>query len=300
MIKRIIQLLTKSFNKRKLEEAKAYFNEGVKKQNLKDDIGAIEDFNRANKICPKYAIPYYNRAFIYMRLKQYENAIQDFDKALRLEPKNVKSYYYFNAYYNRARAKCCVNDYKGAISDFTNSLKEKPNVISSYHYKGQKLKKDNKKGNNGTSVTWMNYQKLMNYIFDTPDNKNINFHEKSFITEVNSTPSKNTSDANTSSIKFRKEEILKSNFIQKFKIIIISGVGYFNINEDFNEIESIFKVKFTEKRLAENNAKQPYFIHWNDDKTKLVINTYQLSFNISDALLREVAGEILNSKTLKL
>ena len=136
MIKRIIQLLTKSFNKRKLEEAKAYFNEGVKKQNLKDDIGAIEDFNRANKICPKYAIPYYNRAFIYMRLKQYENAIQDFDKALRLEPKNVKSYYYFNAYYNRARAKCCVNDYKGAISDFTNSLKEKPNVISSYYYRG--------------------------------------------------------------------------------------------------------------------------------------------------------------------
>ena len=35
-------------------------------------------------------------------------------------------------------------------------------------------------------------------------------------------------------------------------------------------------------------------------KTKLVINTYQLSFNISDALLREIAGEIVNSKILKL
>lgn len=80
-----------------------------------------------------------------------------------------------------------------------------------YPYRGQVLGKDNNQ-NFGTSVTWMNYQKLYNYIFKNTDNKVINFHENSFITEVNSTPSKETVNANTDSISFRKKEILTSDF----------------------------------------------------------------------------------------
>jgi hypothetical protein len=165
-----------------------------------------------------------------------------------------------------------------------------------YPYKGQILKKDNKKNNGGTSVTWMNYQKLINYINNTSQNTDISFHEHSFITEVNSTPSEKTTEAITDSIPFRKEHVLTSEFFQSFSIVIISGVGYFNSKN--KEIEEIFKVKFTEKKFADEvNKKQPYWIHWNEDK-KIVINTYQLSINISDVLLQKIAEEIHKSNLL--
>jgi len=178
-------------------------------------------------------------------------------------------------------------------------IKERSNYYRPlYPYKGQVLRKDNGTGNWGTSTTWMNYQKLYNYIFEIKNNNKINFHERTFITEVNSTPSKKTIDADTSSIKFRKEHLLSSNYIQNFPIVIVSGVGYFNVTKEENELEEIFGVKCYEKRFAGNKQSQPYWIHWNDDKTKLVINTYQLSISIADDLLREVAKIIRDSKLL--
>jgi len=138
----------------------------------------------------------------------------------------------------------------------------------------------------------MNYQKLYNYIFNQPNNENINFHEKVFITEVNSIPSKKTRNAPNESIPFRKENFLKSKFIQSFPIVIIGGVGYFELTETKNEIEEIFKVEYAEKRIAGNKQSQRYWIHWSSDKSKLLINTYQLSMCISDVLLQEIAHEI--------
>jgi len=168
-----------------------------------------------------------------------------------------------------------------------------------YPYKGQILKKDNGK-NWGTSKTWMNYQKLINYIFENTENSLINFHEKSFITEINSTPSKVTADADIESIPFRKKHLLTSDYFQSFPIVIISGVGYFETSEQKNEIEQIFNVTFTEKKYADNVKKsQPYWIHWNKEKTKIIINTYQLSIGIADVLLSEIAKEIKNSNLLQ-
>lgn len=166
-----------------------------------------------------------------------------------------------------------------------------------YPYRGQDLKRDNGL-NNGTSVTWMNYQKLINLILGDTNNKKINFHEHAFITEVNSTPSEKTQDADTTSICFRKNHVLNSEFFRSFPIVIISGVGYFKVEKEDNEIERIFDVKFTEQKFA-SKKKQPYWIHWNADKTKLVINTYQLSIGVSDELLEAVAGENKHSGLLK-
>lgn len=162
-----------------------------------------------------------------------------------------------------------------------------------YPYKGQKYTIDNGK-NSGTSRTWYTYQKLINYIFDNRDNSEINFHEKVFITEVNSSPSRKTAEADISSIDVRKELILKSSFFQSFPVVIISGVGYFNITSQNNQIEEIFNVKFQEKILAGNRKSQPYWLHLNkvNHPTKHLINTYQLSIGIADILLEEIANVI--------
>jgi hypothetical protein len=157
-----------------------------------------------------------------------------------------------------------------------------------YPYKGQLLKINN--GNNsGTSRTWYNYQKLINEIFNTPKNEKIDFHEKVFITETNSTPCKRTKNADTLSIEFRKDKFLRSEFFQSFPIVILAGLGYYEIDENNNEVETVYGVKFTEKRLAGGKESQPYWIHYSKDPKKILINTRQLSINVSDALLQEVA-----------
>ena len=160
-----------------------------------------------------------------------------------------------------------------------------------YPYKGQLLKRDNGR-NYGTSPTWMKYQKFVNYIFENIDNPGIDFHENAFITEVNSNPSKKTKDADTTSIPFRKKYLLNSKFFRSFSVTIISGVGYFDIGENHNEIEDLFDVKFQRKEFANlEKSTQPYWVHFNEDKSRILINCYQLSIGIADILLKKMAEE---------
>lgn len=166
-----------------------------------------------------------------------------------------------------------------------------------YPYKGQIFKINNNK-NRGTSRTWYNYQKLYNKICNNNNNQTIDFHENVFLTEVNSTPSPKTKDADISSILFRKEYLLKSEFVRSFPIVIISGVGYFNINDTKNEIENIFEVRFETKCNAGKKDKQPYWVHWNANKSKLVINTYQLSIGVADVLINEIADLVKDSNLI--
>jgi hypothetical protein len=159
-----------------------------------------------------------------------------------------------------------------------------------YPYKGQLNKRDHK-GNNGTSVTWMNYQKLFDKYFGMVRSSTINFHDNVFLTEVNSSPSKKTKEADTSSITFRKEHVLSHVFFKKFPVVIISGLGYFDITKESNEIESLFDVKY--KGIKEVDGKgQRYWIHKSEDGLRLVINVRQLSMNISDSLLQHIADDI--------
>jgi hypothetical protein len=189
-----------------------------------------------------------------------------------------------------------------SLKDFnSDKIKEKDiqNYSPLYPYKGQIFGVDTKKiKKGGTSKTWYNYQKLINFIFNVSNNQIINFHENSFITEVNSTPSEKTIDAIKDSIPFRKEHILPSDFFQSFPVVIISGVGYFDASKENNEIEKIFHVNFTEKKYANKDKQtQPFWIHRSKDK--IVINTYQLSIGVSDILLREIAKEIQNTNLLR-
>lgn len=170
-----------------------------------------------------------------------------------------------------------------------------------YPYKGQLLKIDNG-SNKGTSRTWFTYQKLYNRIYNKNDNHKIDFHEGIFITEVNANPSRKTASADTDTVEFRKQSILSSQFVKDFPIVILAGVGYFDTikqrTEDINEVEKIFGVRFQEQKLADGKDHQPYWIHWNHDKTRLLINTYQLSMGIADKLLDEIAEEIKKSGLL--
>lgn len=137
--------------------------------------------------------------------------------------------------------------------------------------------------------TWSKYQKLHDLIFlndiSTVKQKEIDFHNNFFLTEMNSAPAKFTKDADKSGIPNRKKVFKESDFFQNFPIVILACSNYIN----GNEIEEIFNVKF-DKQIG--NEKQLFWTHHNADKTKLVIHTRQLSTNVSDKLLIEIAKEI--------
>ena len=173
-------------------------------------------------------------------------------------------------------------------------LRDRGNYTPLCPYKGQFNKLDNR--NNpcwGTNKTWLNYQKLHNYIFGDSYGR-INFHKNIFTTEINDSPSPKTKSADKSSIASRKDFIKNSTYFQSFPVVILAGVEYYKIKKNYNEIEDMFGVEFKEKRCAGNNKKQPYWIHCNNDKTKMkmVINTYQLSSYVTNKLLKEVADLI--------
>lgn len=186
------------------------------------------------------------------------------------------------------------SDWKKILSESLPEVKpwDGNNYSPLYPYKGQLLKIYRKKDNGGTSPTWYNYQKLINQVFNKINNRNIDFHENVFITEVNSTPSLKTANANTSSVTFRKEAVLSARFFQDFPVVIISGLGYFEVNENQNEIEKLFGVNFLRHELPEGKKTQEYYFHGSEDQSKILINTRQLGMFVSNTRIRKMGEEI--------
>ncbi len=151
-----------------------------------------------------------------------------------------------------------------------------------YAFKGEQIKEP--------GHTWNKYQKLNNYIFDKLNNKELNFQEDFFITEMSDLPSKTTGLAQRKKefkekLKHRKETFFKSEFIQNFPIIILASNDYIN----GEEICSIFNVQFIEERGCSG---QRFWIHSNTEKSRLVIHTRNLSGSVSDKLLKDIASEV--------
>jgi len=75
---------------------------------LKQYERAIEDYNKAIEINPKYAGAYSNRGVAYRKLKQYAKEQEDYKKALELDPNHV------NAMLNFSESYSITKNYVGA------------------------------------------------------------------------------------------------------------------------------------------------------------------------------------------
>jgi tetratricopeptide (TPR) repeat protein len=76
----------------------AFISRGNVHLNTRNYDRAIDDYNKAIRLNPKYAIGFYNRGLAYLRKGSTDRAIEDFNEAIRLNPK------YTNAFINRAIA----------------------------------------------------------------------------------------------------------------------------------------------------------------------------------------------------
>ena len=108
----------------------AYYSRGIAKHSLGNYEEAIEDFGLAIQLDPKLAPPYNNRGSVKKDLGDYEEAIEDFDLAIQLDPK------YATAYYNRGGAKYSLGNYEEAIEDFDLVIQLDPKNADAYNNRG--------------------------------------------------------------------------------------------------------------------------------------------------------------------
>lgn len=143
--------------------------------------------------------------------------------------------------------------------------------------------------------TWCKYQKLTDIIYcKSSEDYEINFLEKVFTTELNDNPSKNTSTANKTNLKNKKEVFKNSEFIQQFPVVVLACSNYIRNNDKIREIDDIFGTTY----IGDQDGKYWYskgnwfFLNYSSDKSKLVIHTRQLSSNVNNSMLQEMGTVI--------
>ena len=101
------------------------------KAKLKNYAGAIEDYNEAIKLNPKYAEAYRSRGDVKSAFGDHAGAVQDFTQAIELDdPKSAE------AYRKRGDAKAKSKDYAGAIQDGTQAIELNPKYAEAYFNRG--------------------------------------------------------------------------------------------------------------------------------------------------------------------
>ena len=145
--------------------------------------------------------------------------------------------------------------------------------------------------------TWSKYQRLFDFIREkAAPAYRVDFLKSAFTTEINDSPSSKTSNADKGSIGEKKLLFKESAFIQDFPVVVLACSNYIKNNDKAREIDDIFNVTYD----GDTDGKYTYskgnwfFTHHNADKTKLVIHTRQLSANVDDKMLEDMAEVIRN------
>jgi tetratricopeptide (TPR) repeat protein len=91
---------------------------------------AIDDYNLAIKVDPKFAHVYSLRCLAYAHKRDYQRAIIDCDKAVGMAPEKAVVYRDRGLFYR------FKGDHERAIADLDQAIRRDPTSASSYYYRG--------------------------------------------------------------------------------------------------------------------------------------------------------------------
>ena len=95
--------------------AEVYINRGILRKNMKDEEGALQDYNKAIELNPNDAA-YYNRGILKKDMNDKDGALQDYNKAIELNPN------YAVAFNNRADLYLERDNLDKALADVNHSI----------------------------------------------------------------------------------------------------------------------------------------------------------------------------------
>ena len=107
-----------------------WFEKGYGHQMSGDYNAAIDAYNMAITLDPKFTDAYKNRGSAYNQIGNYYKAIREFDKAIELDPKSAETYY------NRGTACDNLGNYPQAIRDFNKAIELNPGLSFVYFNRG--------------------------------------------------------------------------------------------------------------------------------------------------------------------
>lgn len=110
--------------------AEAYNGRGFMYHWLQQPSKALQNYNQAIALNPKLAEAYNGRGFTYHWLKQYPKALQDYNQTIALKPKFVE------AYINRGRAYFQLKQYPQTLQDYDQAIAINPKLPGTYTSRG--------------------------------------------------------------------------------------------------------------------------------------------------------------------
>ncbi|TVQ12307.1 MAG: hypothetical protein EA368_04035 [Leptolyngbya sp. DLM2.Bin27] len=116
-------------------DAVAFFNRGTTRHDLRDQPGAINDYNQVIALQPDHAIALNNRGVARLELNQMNEAEADLSEAI------VHNGKLFAPHCNRGWLRLEQRRYAAAIADFTQAIALKPHLPMAYVYRGSALQK---------------------------------------------------------------------------------------------------------------------------------------------------------------
>lgn len=150
--------------------------------------------------------------------------------------------------------------------------------------------------------TWSKYQQLSEAIWDQPSRGYyIDFLKYTFTTEMNDSPEKNTATADKSGLNDRKRLFRDAAFIQSFPVVVLACSNYIMNNDKIREIDDIFGVTYDGDQTGRYYYTKAnwFYLHHNEDRSKLVVHTRQLSANVDGQMLKDM-GQVIGLHLEKL
>lgn len=112
----VLQASFSGYNGTKSDEARAYFNEGVKQGRLKNFDEAKKAYQKAIKADKNYVEAYDNLGLLYRRNGDLKNAIKYYKKSIEIYPGGVLAHQNLAAVYNmQKQPELAIEEYKQII-----------------------------------------------------------------------------------------------------------------------------------------------------------------------------------------
>lgn len=108
----------------------AYMKRAKAFKTLRDNKGALADYNQIVRLQPNHTQHRFTRAYLNSQLGNIKAEIQEYDDLLKL---NHQPHF---IYYQRAEARTKLRDYQGAIADYNQVIKLKPKIAWNYINRG--------------------------------------------------------------------------------------------------------------------------------------------------------------------
>ena len=106
---------------------------GMSKEKLGQPEEAMKSYDRAIELNPEYVLPWFYRGMLKCESDQYKEAIKDYNQAIKLDPKNAYCAY---CYRSRGYAKFKLEQYEEAIKDFDKAIELNPTLACAYASRG--------------------------------------------------------------------------------------------------------------------------------------------------------------------